>query len=89
MKLKRTVTIEFDRVRITTSLGDRKNLFCPVCRAESVFISEAETAGLLKILQAQQVFVKPENLHLYRRDAGNFLVCLNSIINHGINPFYF
>lgn len=86
MKLKRTVTVEFECLKITTSRRRQEFLFCPVCRAESVFISVTEAKRLLNVLRMQETFLKPEDLHFYQPDASDALVCLNSIINYGNNP---
>ena len=89
MKLKRTVTIEFERVKITTTLYSAKNFFrCEVCGTEAEFFSRTEAAELVKIMRMQGLTINRANLHFYQPDERQILVCLNSIINgnnHVIN----
>ena len=80
MKLKRTVTIEIDRVKITTT-HCAKNVFrCDLCGAETEFLSRSEAVGLAKIMQRHGLKIIQANLHFYQRDERQMLVCLNSII---------
>lgn len=80
MKLKRTVTIEFDRVKITLSYNHKCCMFCSICRSESEFISQTEAVELLKILNAQGLFINSKNLHFYQPNRTETFVCLSSII---------
>ena len=81
MKLKRTVTVEIDRVKITKSCDSQNLIWCEICQAETEFISRTETVELLKVMQLQNLDVCHENLHLYQPDETQTLVCLSSIIN--------
>ena len=85
MKLKRTITIEFDRVKITTTHCAKNFFRCDLCGADAEFFSRAEAAELVKVLQMQGLKINRANLHFYQSDEEEILVCLNSIIN-GNNP---
>lgn len=80
MKLKRTVTIEFERVKITLSYNHKCCMFCSLCRSESEFISHTEAVEVLKILNTQGLFINSKNLHFYQPDPKEIFVCLSSII---------
>ena len=84
MRLKRTVTIEIDRVKITTTHNHKTSLWCEFCQAETEFVNQAEAVELAKIMQTQGLIVKRENLHFYQSKDYVF-VCLNSIIHDEIN----
>lgn len=85
MKLKRTITIEFERVKITTT-HCAKNIFrCDLCKAETEFFSHMEAVELVKVMRMQGLEVSGANLHFYQTDTEQTLVCLNSILN-GNNP---
>ena len=85
MKLKRTVTIEIDRVKITTT-HCAKNVFrCERCGAETEFLSRSEASELAKIMRTQGLEINPANLHFYQRDEQQMMVCLDSIVA-GNNP---
>lgn len=85
-KMKRTITIEFDRVKITTTHRHKNLLWCGLCRTQAEFLSSADAADVAKLIKAQGGEVRRENLHFYQPDAREqALVCLNSIIN-GNNP---
>lgn len=82
MKLKRTVIIEFERVRITTTPYSAKNFFrCELCGANAEFFSRAEASELIKTMRMQGLNVNQSNLHFYKASADRILICLNSIIN--------
>jgi hypothetical protein len=90
VKLKRTVTIEFERVKITTTHCAKNFFRCDLCGAEAEFFSQTEAAELVKILRMQGLEISGENLHFYQQtttknDEQTLLVCLNSILN-GNNP---
>ena len=85
MKLRRTVTIEFDRVRITTTHCAKNYFRCEVCGTEAEFFSRTEAAELVKVMRMQGLTIDQANLHFYQRDGQQILICLNSIIN-GNNP---
>jgi hypothetical protein len=85
VKFKRTITIEFERVKITTT-HCAKNIFrCDLCEAETEFFSHTEAAELVKIMRMQGLEASGANLHFYQTDTEQRLVCLNSILN-GNNP---
>lgn len=86
--MKRTITIEFDRVKITTTHNHKNLLWCEICQAETEFLNRAEAADLARVLQKQGLTVKEENLHLYQPTEGQILVCLNSILNGNNTKIY-
>ena len=80
MKVKRTVTIEIERVKVTTT-HCAKNIFrCEQCQAETEFFSRAEAAELAKIMRMQGFEINQANLHFYEPDDEQILICLNSIL---------
>lgn len=85
MKTKRTVTIEFDRIKITTAFAHKNHFRCGICRTEAEFITPAEAVELIKIMQVQGLAIRRENLHFYETDTSQTLICLNSIVNSGNN----
>ena len=80
MKSKRTVTIEFDRVKITTTHCAENVFRCELCGAETEFLSRREASELAKIMQMQGLKFNPAHLHFYQPDKQQILVCLDSII---------
>lgn len=80
MWLKRTVTIEFDRVKITTTHNHKTNLWCEICQMQTEFLDRAEAVELTRIMQSQGVIINRENLHFYQSDQDAVLICLNSIL---------
>lgn len=85
MKTKRTVTIEFDRVKITTTFNHKNHFWCELCQEDAEFITQTEAVELVKVMQVQGLNIKRENLHLYQSTENQTLICLNSIINCGSN----
>lgn len=81
MKMKRTITIEFDHTTVTTAHDQKKLRWCAICEAESEFISEAEAVHLAKFITALGIALHQEGMHLYHPDTGPALICLNSILN--------
>jgi hypothetical protein len=88
VKLKRTVTIEFDRVIIKATHCAENFFRCELCGAEAEFFNQAQAAQLVKAMRMQGLSVNQANLHFYQRDGQQILICLNSIINRsnsGVN----
>jgi hypothetical protein len=85
MLLKRTVTIEFDRVKITTTHNHKASLWCELCQTETEFVSQTEAVELAKLMQTQGLIIRRENLHFYQSNENGVLVCLNSIVQDEIN----
>ncbi|MEP6848680.1 MAG: hypothetical protein ABI999_07475 [Acidobacteriota bacterium] len=81
MKQKRTVTIEFDQVRITTRFKSSMFQWCEPCQAESEFIEETDAAEMVVIMKTQGMTIKGGELHFYHLDETKLLVCINSLIN--------
>lgn len=80
MKIRKTVTIEFDRVKITTVQHCKKMLWCEFCQAESEFLDQNAALNLTGFLESQGLSVNQKNLHFYRSNEEQTLVCFNSII---------
>ena len=73
MKLKRTVTIEFDRVTIKATPYSAENFFrCGMCGAEAEFFSQTQAAELVKAMRMQGLTVNQANLHFYQREGSKF-----------------
>jgi hypothetical protein len=85
MRKKRTVTIEFDRIKITTTLDHKRRFWCELCQAEAEFITKAEAFALVKVMEVQGLNIRKECLHLYESKPTQLLICLTSIINSGNN----
>lgn len=85
MKVKRTLTIEIDRVKITTNFNHNKHLWCEICRAETEFITKNEAAGLIKAIRDQGMQIKKESLHFFGNGDVDTMFCLNSIIDGSTN----
>ena len=81
MKMKRTITIEFDRVKVTTAHDHKHLSWCELCRAETEFLNSTEAAEVSRAMRMQGLDVFRENLHFYQPDEEQILVCLNSILN--------
>ncbi len=80
MRLKRTVTIEIDRVKITTTHQHKSSLWCEFCHAETEFVNQAEAVELAKVMQTQGLIINRDHLHFYQSNKDDILVCLNSIV---------
>ena len=87
MKTKRTLTIEIDRVRITTSHVHKHAAWCELCRSESEFVEHSEAAEIAKMIRAQGLAMNKEDLHFYQPTGEQMLVCLNSIVKETIPKF--
>lgn len=81
VKIKRTITVEFDRLKITTAPNQVHLLWCELCRTETKFIKTTEAIELVQVLQKQGLEINQQNLHFFQPDETQILVCLHSIIN--------
>ena len=81
MKLKRTVTIEFDRVIIKATHCAGNFFRCELCGTEAGFFSQAQAVELVKAMRMRGLSVNQTNLHFYQPNERQFLICLNSIVN--------
>lgn len=79
--MKRTVTIEFDHTKITTTHDRITPKWCGVCETESEFITRAEALHLAKFITALGITVREEDMHLYQPGGEEALICLNSILD--------
>jgi hypothetical protein len=81
MKMKRTITIEMDRMKVTTSHDQTRLRYCAKCGTESEFITPAEATHFLCFIAALGIAVREENIHTEQLSNGHVLICLNSILN--------
>jgi hypothetical protein len=82
--MKRTITIEVDRMKVTTTRDQSGLKWCERCGSESEFINQAEAAHFLRFVAALGVTVREEDIHTDQVN-GQAIICLNSILN-GNNP---
>jgi hypothetical protein len=80
VKVKRTVIVEFNCVKITTTHCAKNFLRCDLCAADTEFLSRTEASELAKVMQMQGLHVNSANLHFYQTKDEQILICLNSII---------
>lgn len=81
MKHRRTVTIEFEHVKVTTSFRNGRNLWCDLCGARSEFIQQVHMIDIEKLMQMQGTSIDCNALHFFHPTGSQTLVCLNSIFN--------
>jgi len=79
--MKRTITIEVDRMKVTTTHDQSGLRWCGKCGAESEFINQAEATHFLRFIAALGVTVREEDIHTNQLNNGHVLICLNSILN--------
>jgi hypothetical protein len=80
MKIKRKVTVEVDRVKITIPHHTGTPSWCGICQAKAEFVEPNEAARLVMALAAQGMTVVEGDLHFYHPAYSQPLICLNSII---------
>ncbi len=80
MKIKRKVTLEIDRVKITVPHRAEGPSWCDICQAKAEFLEPNDAARLVMALAAQGVTVVEGDLHFYHPTYCKPLICLNSII---------
>lgn len=80
MKIRRKVTVEVDRVKITVPHRAERPSWCGICEAKADFIEPNDAAGLITALAAQGMKVVEGDLHFYNPAHSLPLICLNSII---------
>lgn len=80
MKLKRTITIEFDQGSGAKPAPFRESLWCELCRAKTEFLDAAPAAEVVKAIRVRGLTVRKEDLHFYTAIKGKVLICLNSIL---------
>lgn len=79
MKIKRTVTIEFDSVKITSAKHFGQTLWCEGCRRRTKFLSRAELLEIAEVVGVNRPLDK-SRLHFYQRSECETLICLPSIL---------
>lgn len=82
--MKRTITIELERVKIVSRRNRGRLLFCEFCQTETEFVSRAEAAEIANLLGANDL-TENKNLHFYQPEEEQIFICLNSILS-GNNP---
>lgn len=80
MRIKRKVTIEVDRVKITVPHRAESPSWCGICQAKAEFLEPDDAAKLVMALTAQGLTVVEGDLHFYNPANSQSLICLNSII---------
>lgn len=81
MKIKRKITVEVDRLKITVPHYPGNPGWCGICRANAEFVEPNDAARLVMELAAQGMKVVEGDLHFYNPDHTRSLICLNSIIS--------
>jgi hypothetical protein len=81
MKQKRTVTIAFDSVKITTRFRSANLQWCELCQGQSEFIENMDVIELAKIMHMQGLEIACKNLHFFHPSETKRLVCVNSLLN--------
>jgi hypothetical protein len=84
MKHQRTVTIEFERVKITASHSSKRTMWCELCRKESEFLDQTEAAEISRAMQMQGLNLNKTTLHIRQHGHTGPLVCFNSILNESV-----
>ena len=85
MKHQRTITIEFDRIKITTSNISKRAGWCEFCRAECEFLDQKGAVEVARAMQLQGLNINKNTLHINRDKETETLICLNSILT-GSSP---
>lgn len=80
MKIKRKITIEVDRFKVTVPHHPENTGWCGTCRAEAAFVEPNDAARLVMELAAQGLNLVEGDLHFHNTDHSQSLICLNSII---------
>lgn len=85
--MKRTVTIEIEKITVTAG-GVRKNtVWCKMCSKLSEFTTLNDANEVAKAMQEHGLSIVKENIHFYASDGGETLVCLNSLVGSDpVNP---
>ena len=85
MKHQRTITIEFDRIKITTSNISKRTAWCEFCRSESEFLDQKGAIEVARAMQLQGLTINKNTLHINQDGQAETLICLNSIVT-GSSP---
>lgn len=80
MKRKKTITIEIERLKITSTGHQKRLAWCAICQAEGEFLDRAEAACLAGIARSQGWALSGSEPHFYQPAVGEVLVCLTSIL---------
>jgi len=80
VKLKRTVTIEFDCVKITSARCFGQLLWCEFCQKQTKFLTPAEVSEIAELVGVH-LAADERNLHFYQPPAAPRLICLKSILD--------
>lgn len=81
MELKRTLTVELDRVRIITKKSRKHLLFCGLCKQENGFVGVSEALELADIFGSE----RRKHFHFHQPIGEEIFVCLNSVFESS-NP---
>jgi hypothetical protein len=80
VKLKRTVTIEIDCVKITSARCFGRLLWCEFCHQQAKFLTAAEILEIAEIAGINRT-VDKSRLHFYQASETERLICLKSILD--------
>ena len=80
VKLKRTVIIEFDSIKITSDRHFGEILWCESCRNQTKFLSSAEILEIAEMIGINRTFEKGI-FHFFHKSETVRLICLKSILN--------
>jgi hypothetical protein len=85
MKHQRTITIELDRIKITSSNISKRTVWCEFCRAETEFLDQNGAIEIARAMHTQGLNINKNTLHINQDDKSETLICLNSIVT-GSSP---
>lgn len=80
MKIKRSITIEFDQTTVPTGRKKKTRRWCAVCEAEGEFVDPETAERLVSAIGGQTSAVNTAELHFYHPPDAAIEICLNSII---------
>lgn len=84
MKIKRKVTVEIDRIKVTVQHRPEAPTWCGICRTKAEFLEPGDAARLVTALAAQGITVSEQDLHFFDPGDSRPLICLNSIISEQV-----
>ncbi len=80
MKLKRTVIIEIDCLKITSAKCFGRLLWCDFCQKQTKFLTPAEILEIAEIAGINRTIDK-SRLHFHKWSETERLICLKSILD--------
>lgn len=80
MKIRRKVTIQVDRLKITIPNRPENPSWCEICESTAEFLDAGDAAKLVSALVAQGIAIVEGDLHFFHPPHSGPMICLNSII---------